>query len=149
MNDTRVIIQQVRDGSQMPTRTTPGAAGFDLHACLLSVGHITLWPGEHRLIPTGLLMHIPEGWEGQIRPRSGLALKKGLTVLNTPGTIDADYRGEVGVILINHGPDPVSVDHGDRIAQIVFAPTHPVALQFGTVAQNTERGGGGFGSTGT
>lgn len=134
-----------------PEYTTDGASGFDLRANLKEP--ITLNFGERALIPTGLKFEIPSGFEIQVRPRSGLALKKGVTVLNTPGTVDADYRGEVGIILINLGQEPFTVEHGDRIAQGVLA--HVTAKQVvrlfkvDEVSEDTDRGAGGFGSTGT
>jgi len=122
------------------------AAGIDLMACLED--NVELAPGEYRMIPTGLKMAIPEGYEGQVRPRSGLAAKFGITVLNSPGTIDADYRGEIGVILINHGFEPYTIANGDRIAQLVIAPVVKVELLETAELDETERGEGGFGSTG-
>lgn len=131
----------------LPRYQTPGAAGFDLHAA--NTRRLTLQPRERMLIPTGLLLEIPEGYEGQIRPRSGLALNKGVTVLNTPGTIDSDYRGEVGVVLINHGNMPFVINPGDRIAQMVIAPVTRVDIVAATdPVSATERGAQGYGSTG-
>lgn len=136
--------------NEMPAYATPGAAGFDLRANLES--EITIGPGERKLVPTGLFMEIPVGFEGQVRPRSGLAFKQGLTVLNTPGTIDSDYRGEVKVILVNHSSEIQTVIHGDRIAQMVFAK-HEIAViesvESLETLESTERGTGGFGSTGS
>jgi len=108
----------------------------------------TLAPGERRLVPTGIVLALPAGFEAQVRPRSGLALKHGVTVLNSPGTIDADYRGEVGVILVNLGQAPFKIARGDRIAQLVVAPVARVAWDESGALAETERGGGGFGSTG-
>ena len=133
-------------GLPLPHYATSGAAGADLQAAVSEP--IALAPGERALVPSGLAMAIPEGWEAQVRPRSGLALKHGVTVLNTPGTIDSDYRGEVGVVLINHGDAPFTVARGDRIAQIIFAPVAQPSLVEVDVLPDTERGSGGFGSTG-
>ena len=134
----------------LPSYETDGAAGADIRANFPeSDGDgVTLAPGERRLIPTGLSVEIPKGYEMQLRPRSGLALKQGITLLNTPGTIDSDYRGPLGVILINLGREPVTISHGDRIAQAVVAPV--VQARFVEVAalSETARGEGGFGSTG-
>ena len=130
----------------LPQYSTSQSAGLDLRASLEE--SITLAPGEHRLIPTGLKIALPQGTEAQVRPRSGLAYKHGITVLNSPGTIDADYRGDVGVILINHGKEPFVVEDGERIAQLVIA--RYVQLQWKPTddLSETERGAGGFGSTG-
>lgn len=135
--------------NEMPAYATPGAAGFDLKANLEAT--VQLNPGEREIIPTGLSMEIEEGYEGQIRPRSGLAAKKGLTVLNTPGTIDSDYRGEVKVIIINHSPVVQNIEPGERIAQMVFAKYEKAEIEsIDSVEklESTERGAGGFGSTG-
>ena len=135
----------------LPAYQTPDSAGFDLMAALGAP--VSLAPGARALIPTGLHMSLPAGFEAQIRPRSGMALKSGLTVLNSPGTIDADYRGEIGVVLINHGQDAVEIVHGQRIAQMVVTPI--VQVVFALVSEragelgDTARGAGGFGSTGT
>lgn len=130
---------------KLPQYQTAGAAGFDLQAA--NQRNVSLAPREWMLIPTGLRIELPEGYEGQIRPRSGLALKHGITVLNTPGTIDSDYRGEVGVILINMGGLPFQIKPGDRIAQMVIAPVSRLDLQLAGL-DDTERGSGGFGHTG-
>ncbi len=131
----------------LPARATPGAAGFDLRAAIDAP--LILSPGARALVPCGIALAIPEGWEGQVRPRSGLALRHGITVLNAPGTIDADYRGEIGVPLINLGDAPFTVVRGERIAQIVFAPVPPVQLvPVAELPGETARGTGGFGSTG-
>ena len=139
------------NGIEPPSYATDWAAGFDLRAALLpeEYGEFSLAPGTRALIPTGLILAIPKGFEGQIRPRSGLALKHGVTVLNAPGTIDADYRGEIKVLLINHGDKAFPIDNGDRIAQLVIAPVQTVTLQESYNLDETERGEGGFGSTGT
>lgn len=132
----------------LPTYETPGAAGADLRANLPDNGFITLEPGARALVPTGLAVEIPLGFEMQIRPRSGLALKKGVSLANAPGTIDSDYRGPLGIILINHGHDTVRIAHGDRIAQAVIAPVVQAEFVLSEALSNTERGSGGFGSTG-
>lgn len=130
----------------MPRYMTTGAAGLDLCAALDSP--LTLAPGARHLVPTGLAMAIPEGFEGQVRPRSGLALRQGLTMLNSPGTIDSDYRGEIGLIVINHGREPAVIEPGDRVAQLVIAPVVRVRLTECEDLDGTERGAGGFGHTG-
>jgi len=132
------------EGLPLPGRASDGAAGIDLAAAYDTV----LEPGARALIATGFAIALPEGFEAQVRPRSGLALKYGVTVLNTPGTIDADYRGEIGVILINHGPEPFSIARGDRIAQLVIAPVVMARVREGPLPASTGRGEGGFGSTG-
>lgn len=132
----------------LPDYATPGAAGADVRANLPDRRSVTLAPGERRLIPTGLRMAIPAGFEVQVRPRSGLALKKGLTIPNAPGTIDGDYRGELGVILLNAGSDPVEIAHGDRVAQLVVAPVVQARFALAATLDDTDRGAGGFGSTG-
>lgn len=139
---------EVGEQLSLPEYKTPEAAGVDLK----SLEKCTLLPGHPCLVKTGLYMEIPAGYEGQVRPRSGLALKKGITVLNAPGTIDSDYRGEVGVILMNHTNVTVELEAGERVAQIVFATC--LQAEFETVEKledlsGTERGEGGFGSTGT
>jgi dUTP pyrophosphatase len=128
----------------LPRYETPGAAGLDLRADEA----FTLAPGERRLVPTGLAVELPHGHEGQVRPRSGLALKHGVGMVNAPGTIDSDYRGEVGVLLVNHGQAPVSFVRGDRIAQLVVAPVVQAELELVDALAESGRGGGGFGSTG-
>jgi len=134
-------------GLELPAYESALAAGMDLLAAV--EGEVVIAPGERALVPTGLAIALPPGFEAQVRPRSGLALKQGITVVNTPGTIDADYRGEVGVILINHGDAPFTVDRGMRIAQMVVAPvTQAVWNEVDTLAES-DRGAGGFGSTGT
>lgn len=130
----------------LPAYQSVLAAGLDLLAAV--DGTITLAPGARALVPTGLAMALPAGFEAQVRPRSGLAAKHGVTVLNTPGTIDADYRGEVKVILINLGDDPFEISRGDRIAQMVIAPVLQADIVEVEVLSETERGSGGFGSTG-
>lgn len=133
-------------GLDAPRRHTTGAAGIDLPAALDS--ELTIAPGARAMVPTGLSLALPDGYEGQVRPRSGLAAKHGVTVLNAPGTIDADYRGEVSVVLINHGDAPFVVRRGDRIAQLVVAPVVGVDLTEMETLDATERGDGGYGSTG-
>ena len=130
----------------LPTYATPQSAGMDLRANLSEP--LTLQPLERKLIPTGLYMALPAGYEAQVRPRSGLALKKGITVLNSPGTIDADYRGEVCVILVNLSSEPFVVEDGERIAQMVIAHHEQAEWQEVQVLSDTERGAGGFGHTG-
>ena len=138
------IINKSTNG--LPSYETPASAGLDIRAFIEE--KLTLSPGERKLIKTGLFLEIPEGYEAQVRPRSGLALKNGITVLNSPGTIDADYRGEIGVILINHSSEIFEINSGERIAQLVFAKVEQ-AVWFETESLNeTERGEGGFGSTG-
>jgi len=131
------------EGLDLPERATAGAAGADLRAA----AEVTLEPGARALVPTGFAIALPEGYEAQVRPRSGLALKHGVTVLNAPGTIDADYRGEIGVILVNHGDAPFRVAKGDRIAQLVVAPVTMAHFAEGPLPDGT-RGEAGFGSTG-
>jgi dUTP pyrophosphatase len=131
-------------GLNLPTYATASAAGADL----VAAEDATISPGGVHAVATGIALAIPEGYEGQVRPRSGLALKHGVTVLNAPGTIDADYRGEVRVILINHGSEPFKVARGDRIAQLVIAPVAPARFERVEALPATARGDGGFGSTG-
>ena len=132
----------------LPAYETPGAAGADIRANFADRRSVTLAPGARALIPTGLQMEIPAGYEIQIRPRSGLALKHGVTLVNAPGTIDSDYRGAVGVIMINLGQDPFEVAHGARIAQMILAPVTIGTFALADTLSDTERGAGGFGSTG-
>ncbi|HKY94799.1 MAG TPA: dUTP diphosphatase [Kiloniellales bacterium] len=134
------------EGLPLPHYATADSAGMDLLAAVAEL--VTLAPGERRLVPTGLAIALPAGYEAQVRPRSGLALKHGLTVLNAPGTVDADYRGEVGVILVNLGQEPVTLRRGDRIAQLVVAPVSRASWQEVSGLAPSERGTGGFGSTG-
>ena len=135
-----------KSNNALPSYETSASAGLDIRAFMEEKS--TLSPGERKFIKTGLFLEIPEGYEAQVRPRSGLALKNGITVLNSPGTIDADYRGEIGVILINHSSENFEINSGDRIAQLVFAKVEQ-AVWFETESLNeTERGEGGFGSTG-
>ncbi|MCW1950155.1 MAG: dUTP diphosphatase [Octadecabacter sp.] len=132
----------------LPVYATAGAAGADLRANLTDRQSVTLAAGARALIPTGLRLAIPDGYEVQVRPRSGLALKHGITLPNSPGTIDSDYRGPLGVIVQNGGEDPFEITHGMRIAQMVVAPVVQATFEVGAVDE-TERGSGGFGSTGT
>jgi dUTP pyrophosphatase len=132
----------------LPTYQTASSAGLDLQAAISPQTKLVIDPGHRELVPTGLAIELPEGYEAQIRPRSGLALKKGVTLVNTPGTIDADYRGEIGVILINHGAEPFEIMRGDRIAQMIVAPVVQARLVEVDDLSSSDRGAGGFGSTG-
>lgn len=142
-----IKVRQLPSGHDLPVPryATPGAAGMDLHSAIETV----IRPGERELIFTGIAIELPRGYEAQIRPRSGLAANKGVTVLNAPGTIDSDYRGEVGVLLINHGKVAHTIKRGDRIAQMVIAPVAWAEIETTLELTATERGEGGFGSTGT
>ncbi len=146
------VIEVVRlthaEGLPLPAYETAHAAGMDLRAAVPEDAPVDLRPGERAAVPTGLTMAIPPGFEGQVRPRSGLALRAGVTCLNTPGTIDADYRGEVKVILVNLGEDDFTIRRGDRIAQLVIAPVTSAAWNEVQTLDATARGEGGFGSTG-
>ena len=152
MKAERVIIKvkRLRKGSEkdmpLPQYMTEHSAGMDLFADV--EGEIILNPGERKLIPTGIALSIPQGFEGQVRPRSGLALREGVTLVNTPGTVDADYRGEVGVLLINLGQRPFKLKRGDRIAQLVIAPVCRAVLELLDELDPTPRNEGGFGHTG-
>ena len=137
-----------RSGNALPEYKTIGSAGVDLCAWLKDGETITLKPLERRLIPTGLFIELPQGYEAQVRPRSGLALKSGITCLNTPGTIDSDYRGEIGIILINLSSEDFTINSGDRIAQMVVAKYEQVKFVETEVLEETVRGAGGFGHTG-
>lgn len=144
---TIVDVQKVSGANvELPSYATQGSAGLDLQASL--VEPVVLAPGQRRLIPTGLKLALPPGYEGQVRPRSGLALRHGVTVVNSPGTIDADFRGEVGIVLINHGQEPVEVTPGMRIAQLVVTRVEQVELRWVESLPATARGEGGYGSTG-
>ena len=148
-----------KSSNEIPQYATPNSAGVDLRAELYGLDNLeelydgtkgfTLMPGKSCLIPTGLFISLPVGYEAQIRPRSGLALKYGITVLNTPGTIDSDYRGEIGVILVNHGEFPYTIKNGERIAQMVIAKCERAYFNVVDKLDETERGDGGFGHTGT
>jgi dUTP pyrophosphatase len=140
-------IKRVRTGvNTFPRYMTPQSAGMDLYAELDT--DITLLPGERVLVPTGIALSLPEGYEAQIRPRSGLALHHGITLVNSPGTIDSDYRGEICIIVINHGMEPFTISNGDRIAQVIFARFARAVLQEVTELDETVRNNGGFGHTG-
>ncbi|HEV7667674.1 MAG TPA: dUTP diphosphatase [Thermoanaerobaculia bacterium] len=130
-----------------PALASAGSSGYDLRAAMGE--ELILAPGARALVPTGLFLEIPVGWEAQVRPRSGLALRHGVGILNSPGTIDSDYRGEVGVILINWGAEPFAIRRGDRIAQLVFARVEAVEWQEVERLVDSDRGAGGFGSTGS
>lgn len=149
MTRLKIVRLPHSEGLELPSYETADAAGMDLRAAVPDTEPIVLKPSERVLVVTGLIMEIPSGFEGQIRPRSGLAYKNGITCLNTPGTIDADYRGEVMVLLINHGTESFTIERGMRIAQMVIAPIQQVEIIEVTLANETERGSGGFGSTGT
>lgn len=144
----RVRIKRI-DGNkdvELPTYMTENSAGMDIFAVL--EGDEVLLPGERKLIPAGIEIEIPKGYEAQVRPRSGLAVKKGVTVLNTPGTVDSDYRGEIKVVLINQGNEPFVIKRGDRIAQMIVSPVSRVSWDLVENLDETERGSGGFGHTG-
>ncbi len=145
---SKVVFKKLEHAKdlQLPSYESAYAAGMDIRAALEEP--FTLEPGERALIPTGLQMALPSGYEAQIRPRSGLAYRNGITMLNTPGTIDADYRGEVKVLAINHGKEAFTINHGDRIAQMVIAPVQQLTVDEADELPETERGDGGFGSTG-
>ncbi|MDR2467993.1 MAG: dUTP diphosphatase [Spirochaetaceae bacterium] len=146
MQSIQVQIRKLNARAQLPVYETAGAAGMDVYALLDDP--VMLTPGARVLIPTGLALEIPSGYEAQIRPRSGRALKSGLTVLNAPGTIDSDYRGELAIILINLGEKTEIINDGDRIAQMVFSPVLQAVLEVTETLSQTERGYEGFGSTG-
>ena len=148
----RPLIGLVRlphgEGLQLPAYETTGSAGMDIRADLPEGQTLSIRPGKRALVPSGFVLEIPPGYEVQVRPRSGLALKHGVTCLNTPGTIDSDYRGEIQVLLINHGDERFVVERGMRIAQLVVAPVVQATVEERALASMTERGAGGFGSTG-
>ncbi|MEM6658061.1 MAG: dUTP diphosphatase [Pseudomonadota bacterium] len=149
MVKVRVIREADSDPSiPLPCYETAGAAGADVRANLPDRVPIMLAPGQRILVPTGLRVEIPKGYEIQVRPRSGLALKHGITLPNSPGTIDSDYRGPLGIIVMNAGQDPFEVVHGERIAQLVIAPVIQAVFEPATALAETDRGSGGFGSTG-
>jgi dUTP pyrophosphatase len=145
-----IAITRLSHGADLPLPAyeSAHAAGMDLRAAVPADAPLTLRPGDRHAVPTGLAMAIPPGFEGQVRPRSGLALRDGVTCLNSPGTIDADYRGEVKVILINHGPEAFVVRRGDRIAQLLISPVVQASWREVESLDETQRGAGGFGSTG-
>jgi dUTP pyrophosphatase len=136
------------EGLALPVYQTAHAAGLDLQAAVPEHTPLVLAPGRHAMVPTGLMIALPEGYEAQVRPRSGLAARHGVTVLNAPGTVDADYRGEINVLLINHGQAPFTIRRGERIAQMVIAPVTRAELVAASALPETARGSGGFGSTG-
>ena len=144
----KVSVRRLPEASDLPlpARATQNASGFDLRACV--DGSLVVPAGGRALVPTGVAIAVPPGFEAQIRPRSGLALRSGVTLMNSPGTIDADYRGEVGVIVVNHGADPVTIARGDRIAQLVILELPDVELVAVDELPETVRGAGGFGHTG-
>ncbi|NTG49924.1 dUTP diphosphatase [Agrobacterium rhizogenes] len=150
--DTRPTLNLIRlahgQGLDLPAYETKGAAGMDLRAAIEDGKTLTIAPGKRALVPSGFIFEIPEGFEAQLRPRSGLAFKNGITCLNSPGTVDSDYRGEVKVLLINHGDEPFEITRGMRIAQVVIAPVTQVRVAEITEISETARGAGGFGSTG-
>lgn len=151
MTDTiRVGLTQLAhaEGLPLPAYQSAGAAGADLVAALPEGAELALQPGARQMVPTGIAIALPPGYEAQVRPRSGLAARHGVTVLNTPGTVDADYRGEIRVILVNLGAEPVIIRRGERIAQLVVAPVTMAAFELRESLDETERGAGGFGSTG-
>ena len=151
MSETvKVDIRQLPhgEGLALPAYQSADAAGLDLLAAVPEHAPMILAPGQYAMIPTGLVIALPSGYEGQVRPRSGLAAKHGVTVLNSPGTIDADYRGEINVLLINHGSAPFTIRRGERIAQMVIAAVVQAKLRPVASLSETERGSGGFGSTG-
>lgn len=142
----QVKIKKLHPDAIVPNYMTEHAAGMDL--CTVIEVPLVLAPGERTLLPTGLAMEIPPGFEGQVRPRSGLALKKGIALVNAPGTIDADYRGEIGIIIINHGNEPVEFQPGDRVAQLIIAPVTQAVLIETDELNDSTRSSGGFGHTG-
>lgn len=150
--DTRPTLNLIRlpngQGLDLPAYETRGAAGMDLRAAIDADKPLVLAPGKRALVPTGFVFEIPEGFEGQVRPRSGLAAKNGVTCLNAPGTVDSDYRGEVKVILVNHGEEDFTITRGMRIAQMVIAPFIQARITEVSETTETARGAGGFGSTG-
>lgn len=148
MTTLRILRLPHSKGLALPAYETPGSAGMDLRAAVPEDAPITLEPGARVLVPTGLKIALEQGWEAQIRPRSGLALKHGISAPNTPGTIDSDYRGEVGVILINLGQEPFVIKRGERIAQMVIAAVAQATVAEVDSLDETARGAGGFGSTG-
>ena len=148
MTQLKLIRLPHSEGLELPSYETSDAAGMDLRAAVPDKEPIELNPGKRALVPTGLIMEIPSSFEGQIRPRSGLAYKNGITCLNTPGTIDEGYRGEVGVILINHGSDAFTVEKGMKVAQMIIKPVVTVDIEEVDELSDTHRGEGGFGSTG-
>ena len=151
MTDSAISLSVVRlphgEGLDLPAYETSGSAGMDIRAAVDET--LVIAPGKRALVPTGLILEIPEGYEVQIRPRSGLAYKNGITCLNTPGTIDSDYRGEVMILLINLGEEDFAIERGMRIAQMILAPVSRARIETADLTSVTERGSGGFGSTGS
>ena len=149
MEQLRVFVKQTESGKTLPLPKymTEKSAGMDIYACLEQ--STTIKKGEIKLIPTGIMIALPEGYEAQIRPRSGLALKNGISMVNTPGTIDADYRGEIKVIMINFGEDDFEINHGDRIAQMVINKIEQIKWEITNELEESTRGAGGFGHSGT
>jgi dUTP pyrophosphatase len=139
-----VLFKRLNPDAQLPAYANAGDSGMDL----VSVDNAFLMPGEHVMVKTGLSVELPGGHEGQVRPRSGLAVKYGITVLNAPGTVDCGYRGEIGVVLVNHGSNPFQVSKGMRVAQLVIVPVQQFNVRFVSGLSDTERGAGGFGSSG-
>ena len=152
MSAPHVAVRLLRlphaEGLDAPAYATEGAAGLDLRAALDTDAPLVLAPGARALVPTGFALGLPQGYEAQVRPRSGLAVRQGLTCLNSPGTIDCDYRGEVQVLLINHGAEPATLVRGERVAQLVVAPVSRAVFEAVDALDETVRGLGGFGSTG-
>jgi len=150
MSNTRVRIKPLPhyEGLALPAYETPQSAGMDLRAAVPADEPITIPPGEWHLVPVGIAIALPAGYEAQVRPRSGLAAKKGITCVNTPGTVDADYRGEIRCNLINHGKEDFIVNRGERIAQMIIAPVSQAVWEVAEELDETSRGTGGFGSTG-
>lgn len=148
METIAILVRRLPEAADLPVPKymTAGSAGMDLHAAVKNV--ITLLPGEYQAIPTGICLALPNGCEAQIRPRSGLALKHGITLLNTPGTIDADYRGEIQILMINFGKEPFIIQRGDRIAQMIIAKVYRGSIEIVETLDQTERNDGGFGHTG-
>lgn len=148
MENMTILVRQLPEAGDlpMPAYMTAGSAGMDLCAAVQDT--LTLQPGDYRAIPTGICMALPQGFEAQIRPRSGLALKHGITLLNTPGTIDADYRGEIQILMINFGKEPFIVRRGDRVAQMVIAKIYQANIELVDTLDQTSRNEGGFGHTG-
>lgn len=148
MKTTSILVRRLPDAADLPIPAymTEGSAGMDLCAAVEEA--VTLLPGDYQAIPTGLCMALPQGYEAQIRPRSGLALRHGITLLNTPGTIDADYRGEIKILMINFGKEPFTVKRGDRIAQMVIAKVYQGHIEIVDNLDETSRNDGGFGHTG-
>ncbi len=150
MDTPQVKIKRLENGKnlELPRYETPLAAGADVRAAIPADNPVTLKPGERHMVPTGIAIALPKGWEAQMRPRSGLAAKHGISCVNSPGTIDADYRGELKVILINHGTEDFVINRAERIGQIIIAPAFQATFEEVDQLDDTARGAGGFGSTG-